>query len=566
MLGDYLQPSIIFDISLVIIFATLFAYLARLVKQPLIPAYIVAGMVIGPLGLGLINDQGLIRALSEIGIAFLLFIVGLEVNFKKLKSVSSVSIFGGLVQVVATFVLGFAVALALGFNQITSIYAGLVVAFSSTMIVIKLLSDKDKLDTLHGRIVIGILIIQDLLVILAISVLMTLENLSLFVLFGTVYKGFLLLATALLASRFLLPTMFRFAAKSKELLFLSAVTTCFVFTIFAYILDFSIIIGAFIAGIALASLPYNLDIIGKVTSLKDFFATIFFVSLGLQLVYISGGMLLPLAILFLVVVLAKPLVVMTLASLFGYEKRTSFLTALSLGQVSEFSLVMVTVGVFSFGHVTQEFFSVVVLLTIASIVFTSYMLKHDAWLYSRLSSMLRVFEYLRIDKKEISYVNEKELKKHVILLGCHRMGDIFLNTLKNLGNLVVVDYNPGVIESLIKKKVSCIYGDVANEEIMGRVNFAGSKLCISTIPNESDNRYLMAFAREINPKIKIVVTANHISQAFDLYESGADYVILPHLLGAKKIVHLLEDTIEKNKSFGAIKRQHLKELARLNAK
>lgn len=566
---DYLQisqligtisPNLFFSIGAIIILATFFAYFAKLIRQPLIPAYIIAGVILGPFGLGFVHDAEAIKSLSEIGIAFLLFIVGLEIDLKKLKSVSIVSTFGGILQVVLTFIFGFIVAIFLGFNQLTSIYAGLIVAFSSTMIVVKLLSDKEELDTWHGRIILGILIIQDLLVIIALSVMAIFTQFSYSVLMSAILKGVVLLAIAILVSKYVLPPFFKFAAKTQELFFLFAISICFAFALIAHFMGFSIIIGAFIAGVGLASLPYNIDIIGRVTPLKDFFATIFFISLGMQLVMISSAMIKPLIVLTLFVVFLKPLIVMLITSFFGYERRTAFLTSMSLGQVSEFSLVMVTLAYYQFGHVTQQFFSMMVFLTIITIVITSYFTKHDNMIYRKLSKPLKIFEKLSMEQKKLAYAH-KGCKAQIIIFGCHMIGHILLNALKRLHKpILVVDFNPEIIHSLIKKKIPCLYGDLMNTEIIDSLRLENVKLIISTIPNELDNAFLIEYVKGINPEVNIFVTANHTQQALNLYEVGADYVILPHIIGAKKVAGLLTDLAKKKKDLMDIRKQHLKEL------
>lgn len=558
-----LQTNLFFSIGMIIIVATFFAYLSRLIKQPLIPAYIIAGVILGPIGFGFIHDAEALKSLSEMGIAFLLFIVGLEIDLKKLKTVSRVSLFGGSLQVIITFISGFIIAMLLGLNQITSIYVGLIVAFSSTMVVVKLLSDKDEIDTLHGRIVLGILIMQDILVIIALAVMATFENFSYIVLVSAIGKGAILLAISIAISKYFLPGIFKFAAKSKELFFLLAISMCFAFSLLAHLMGFSIVIGAFIAGVGLASLPYSVDIIGKVTSLKDFFATIFFISLGMQLVLIGTDMIILLLVLILFVVLLKPLIIMILTSFFGYERRTSFLTSMSLGQVSEFSLVMVTLGFYQFGHVTQEFFSMIVLLTVITIVLTSYFIKHDNVIYRKTSGFLKLFEKLSIDKKKLQY-DMRNTKPKVIIFGCHRMGHIFLAALKKIHKkTMVIDFNPDIIDDLISKKIPCLYGDIVNTEILESAGIKNAKLIVSTVPNEGDNRFLIEYAKSINPKVKIIVTVNHTAQALDLYEAGADYVILPHVIGGKKVAGFLVDVVKGKRSLKDIRNKHLKEILNL---
>jgi Kef-type K+ transport system membrane component KefB len=314
--------GLMFEIGLIIIIATVFTYIARLLRQPLIPAYVLTGLILGPIGLGLIKDIKLIESLSEIGIIFLLFIVGLEINFSKLRKVGRVSAMGGLAQVLLTFYAGFAAGkYLLGFTTLTSVYAGLIVAFSSTMVVIKLLSDKEKLDTLHGRIMIGFLLVQDVLVIFALSLLSSAAEFSYTILLIIFVKVILILGFAALLNRYVIYHMFRFAAKSAEVLFLLSLTICFLFVLLAYILGFSIAIGAFIGGVTLANLPYHFNIIGRISPLKDFFSTIFFVSLGMQLVFASlGKLVVPLITLLALILILKPLIILLILSYQGMAR------------------------------------------------------------------------------------------------------------------------------------------------------------------------------------------------------------------------------------------------------
>ena len=349
------MDNIFLDIGMIIIIGTLFAYLASLLRQPLIPGYVITGIIIGPV-LGLITNTEVIRNLSEIGIAFLLFIVGLEIDLRKLKDVSLISSIGGLINITTLFSFGFIFASMLGYITLEASYIGLIIAFSSTMVVIKLLSDKREIDTLHGRIIIGFLLVEDFVAIIAISVLATLTEFSLALLIWSFVKGLFIFAVAIAASRFLFPSLFKFAARSQELLFLLSVTICFLFSLLFYMIGFSIIIGAFVAGVSLASLPYNVEIIGRVKSLRDFFSTIFFVSLGMQLMVGSlGEIMFPLVILILFIIIAKPLIIMFISSFFGYEKRTSFLAGSSLAQTSEFSMIIISQGLF-LGHISKGIF------------------------------------------------------------------------------------------------------------------------------------------------------------------------------------------------------------------
>ncbi|OIO63190.1 hypothetical protein COY26_02085 [Candidatus Woesearchaeota archaeon CG_4_10_14_0_2_um_filter_33_10] len=580
------MENIFFDIGLIIIVATIVGYLARLLKQPLIPAYILTGLVIGPI-LGLVEDSTIILTLSEIGIAFLLFVVGLELSLKKLRDVASIAVFGGFMQFVSLFSFGFLISIALHFAKIEAIYIALIVAFSSTMVVVKLLSDKRELDTLHGRIIIGFLLMQDLIAIIALSVLTTLNTFSIAILIISLLKGVVLLSVAVIASKFILPGLFRFAAKSQELLFLMALTTCFSFCIFSNYIGqiiicffsipffdnmvlgdvlellkpgFSIAIGAFIAGVSIANLPYNVEIIGKVKPLKDFFATIFFVSLGLEL--LLGEMrtiLLPLVVFTLFVIIFKPLLTIVICSLFNYKKRVSFLTSISLAQVSEFSLIIVAQGLI-LGHISEGLFSLTVLLAIITITLTSYFIQFDNSMYIRLSGFLQMFEKIGTKTKKMEYLPEDK-KTDVILCGYNRIGYSIVRTIQKIKkSLLIVDFNPDVIKRLIAGKIPCMYGDVGDSEVLERLELNKAEMVISTVPEEQDNLLLIKKTKDVNKKALIFVTANQVEEALKLYDAGADYVILPHLLGGEHVSILLEDFTGNINKILETKLKHIDEL------
>ncbi|HIJ11135.1 TPA: hypothetical protein HA278_03710 [Candidatus Woesearchaeota archaeon] len=555
-----IQSNLFFNIGLVLIVATIVGYLAKLLKQPLIPAYILAGVLIGPFGLGLIKESDIIIALSEIGIAFLLFIVGLEIDLKKLKEVGLVSTVGGAVQVMAVFIIGFFIARGLGFIYIESIYLGFVFAFSSTMIVIKLLSDKSELNTLHGKIILGILLMQDIIVIFVLVLLQSFGNFDLSFLAWAFLKGAVLLAFAVLLSQFVLPLIFRVSARSQELLFLSSISVCFLFSLVAFSFGFSIVIGAFLAGLALASLPYHFDIAGKIIPLRDFFATLFFVSLGMELVFDSfNGLLWPLIIFLGIVVILKPIIFMLIVSAFGFKKRTGFFTSVSLAQISEFSLVLVALGL-TLGHVSNQIFTLTVLLAIVTITLTSYFIHYDGWVYGKISRKLDVFEKLALKDSDLEHLPYHR-RKDIVLFGAHRMGRIFIDTLSKMGsNFVVVDFDPQVIRKLIAKRIPCVYGDVANDEVLKRLNLHSIKMVISTVPNDEDNLFLIKYIKKINPKVIMIVTSSHAGTALHLYENGADYVIVPHLLSGEMVSHSLMELIEKKKDIEEVKIRHMRHL------
>ncbi|MBT6402694.1 cation:proton antiporter, partial [Candidatus Woesearchaeota archaeon] len=442
-----LQVNLLFDIAVIIVFATIIAFIVRLFKQPLILGYILAGVVLGPNFLQLIQNQEIIFALSEIGIAFLLFFVGLEMDLKKLKEVGFFSTLGTIIQVAITFFLALFIGLKFGIDSTTATILGFIVAFSSTSVVVKIFSDKDQIDALHGRLALGILLMQDIVVIFLLSALSNTGGLTASVLVTSFFKGIVLFVIALVLSSRVFPRLFTAAAKFQELTLLMALTICFLFSTMAAYFGFSIAVGAFIAGISIAPLKYSLNIQGMIGPLKDFFATIFFVSLGLQLQFASLGKLTNIFFaLFFLVIFVKPLLIAVIALLFGYEKRSASLTGFSLGQVSEFSLIVAAVALAN-GFIGQEIFSLTVLLVAGSIVATTYIMDFENKIYSALSGFFNLVTKFTPNTRVQKKITPR--KKDIVLFGCHRMGTIFLNAFKKARKKVlVVDHNPMTIKNL----------------------------------------------------------------------------------------------------------------------
>jgi Kef-type K+ transport system membrane component KefB/Trk K+ transport system NAD-binding subunit len=559
------MEQLFLEVAVIIIVATVLGYISRLLKQPLIPAYIITGLLIGPLGTGFISDTKMIATLSEIGIAFLLFVVGLELDLKRLRDIGLVASVGGTLQIFLLFSFGYLFAIILNvFSLVEAIYIGLIVAFSSTMVVVKLLSDKKTLDTLHGRIIIGILLMEDIFAILSLSLLGSMNSFSIGLLLLSLFKALAVIVGAVLLGRFVFPPVFRFAAHSQELLFLLSLSACFLFSLTAAYIGFSIAIGGFIAGVTLANLPYNLEIVSRIKPLRDFFITLFFVSLGMQLVLFDlGKIILPLTVLIAFIVLLKPLVIMVICSLFGYTKRTSFLTAISLTQISEFSLIIVAQGLL-LHQVSSEIFSLALMLAVVTMSLTAYATKYENAVYSSLSKYLTVFEKIGESKElrimEGKNVNEAEAYD-VILIGYDRIGYSIAKTLRRMGrSWLVVDFNPDIVKRLSKENVHCIYGDIGDIEVLDRLNFRDVKIVISTIPYIRENLLLMKQVKKVNQRAAIFVTANKVDEALKLYDHGADYVILPHFLGGDHVAVILEEVTADINKLIATKLSHIEEL------
>ncbi len=547
--------DIFFEIGILVIFAGLATYIAKLIKQPLIPAYIFAGVLIGNV-FGLVTNHELIANLSEIGIAFLLFMVGLELEIKKLKDMGFVSSVAGTVQMVSVFLIGYFVTKFLGFQNIEAVYLGLVIAFSSTMIVIKILSDNLETNTVHGRLTIGILVVQDIFAIIALSYLASSSNASIGYLFFV--KIILVLLFGILASRLVFPKVFEFAAKSRELLLTISLGVCFLFALIFHAIGLSITIGAFFAGVLLANLPYNIEIVGKVRPLRDFFAIMFFTSLGLQLT-LSGisMMIFPLLVLLVLSVFVKMVIIHLLLVGLKYQSRTSFLTATSLAQISEFSLIIVLHG-YNSGAISQSLLTLTILLATLTMTFTSYFMTYERSLYHYFVSLLKMLGF-NVSHQHRHHEDKKSYD--VILCGYDRIGYSILKTLtENRKEVVVVDFNPDVIKKLHKMGVTSLYGDLCDPEVMEHVDIKNSKLVISTANSYEDNLLLLQKVKSANRYIPTIVTAHKIDQALELYKKGADYVILPHFLGGDMVASMLGDFESNQLQMMMLKYKHVNDL------
>ncbi len=530
---------IVFDIAIILILSTIFAFIARILRQPLIPAYVLTGLVLGPLVFGVVKGMSLINAFSEIGIAFLLFTAGLEISFRKilqanLKKIALI----GVAQIAVIFGLVVLFSNFLGLSSLQAAYVGIILAFSSTMVDVKLLADRKELMTLHGRLILGILLLQDLVAIIAI-VVFTSGGFAVGPLSIAFTKLIFVFAAAILLQKFVLNKLFRFAARSNEFLVLCALSVLFFFILLSYAFDLSIVIGAFIAGVSLANSPFKVELESRISPLRDFFAILFFVALGMQIVFVGvGSRLVLLATLLIGALLLKPVITFVLLRVTGYQPRTSFLTSVSLAQLSEFSLIIGMIGLRT-GALDASLFSTVILATIITMSVTPYLIKYKNNLYTFSHYPIKTLEFLPV-REILKYKSEGT--KEILLVGSHRMGGALMEELlEHIDKLLIIDYNPEVIETLMKKKISCIYGDIASPEMLDKINMKKLKLVISTIPDFEQTEFLLKKIKELAPKAKIIVTGSRISEALKLYETGADYVVTPKILAGKKLAGLIHN-------------------------
>lgn len=545
------EISLVMDIGIIIVVGTVLALLFKSLKQSPIIGYIISGIILGPLGLSFISNQQEILVLSELGVAFLLFTAGIELDFDRLRKVGSISVIVALLSITSSFIIGFITSHLFGLPIIESIYIGLTVSFSSTMVVVKILVDKYKLNSLQGRLCLGILLVQDIAIIIALSFLGNLTKI-LYVepMLRMVLNGLGLLSIAIILSKFFFPHILKYSAKSEELFFLISVSTCFIFIGLSSFLGFSIAIGGFIGGLALTTYPYNIEITSKMRPLRNFFTVIFFSFLGMQIGFspIFGMLTLVLALL-IILMLIKPLIMSFSLSALGYGSRVPILVGTGLAQGSEFIFILATQGM-RLGHITQNIYSVVITVVLISMGLTPYLFSGGGKLSRWLSKKFP--EGFHISKRRVEDIEEieNELKNHIILIGCHKTGGEILEKLEDK-KIITVDHDPEIVENLREKGYSCLYGEGTNKDILKNTRVKEANFVIITIPDLEDNIYITEASKEINPEIKVIAKARNVRDALKIYKSEADLVVIPDLLAgddiSKKVKKFLKKDMEKER-------------------
>lgn len=544
---EQLDP-IFLELGIIIATAAIFGIAARAFKQPPILGYILAGIILGPIGASLIQNQSDFKALSSFGIALLLFLVGLEVDWQKIKKLGNITGLLSILQIIGTLFLGFFVSLSLGLDINTAFIIGLVLAFSSTIVVIKLLSEKHDLDSLYGRISVGVLLAQDIVAIFVIALLAGSAQMKQFSVLDTVtllaVKTIALVVFAWFVSSWIFPKIFKIFAKSNELLFVVSLAWCFTFAILTVKLGFSIEIGAFLAGVSLASLPYAIEIVGRIKSLRDFFIILFFVILGTELNLTGDKDWLLIIIFSLLAIIAKPIIVTLILSAQGLRRRVAFLTGLSLGQMSEFSMILSGLAL-TLNLIESDIASVITAATALSLLVSPYLINNSEKIFSFFKPILGFIER-KAGKKYSLEIKGSPLVNHIIIFGYHRLGFHILKALRDLNHQVlIIDFNPDVIDKMNQLGIPAIFGDAQDEELLESIHLKNARMIISTIPHREESLFLIKKIRKIKNDIIIIVTAKNIEEALEFYKNGADYVILPEQISGEHMANLLKEYEKK---------------------
>lgn len=563
--GSNEHSNLISSVGIAIVAATIMAYIGNVLKQPLLLAYIAAGIVIGPrIGLGLVKDINDIETISHFGLILLLFLIGLEIDIKKLKESGKSLLVSGLSQFPITAFMGIGFFLLLGYTfsdgKYDLLYLVVCCSLSSTTIVVKLLYGKFELDTLAGRITLGILVFQDIWAILLLGIQPNLADPEIFQIFLSFGKGILLVVLSMIISKYILPRIFKSIAKLPELVLISSLGWCFLVCWAAAFFNLSLEMGALIAGVAISTFPYNLDVIAKVVNIRDFFVTLFFVSLGMQIPnpLDNSSVLITAAIASAFLISSRFLSIFPVLYSLKNGLRVSLLTSINLSQISEFSLVIATIGVAA-GHITSDTMSVIIFVFVITSILSTYMIKYNDSIQKALAFLLQKLGLKDIQSAE--HEDKIAVGKEIALLGFYRTASSLVHelisndqnkstALQLKDRLVVVDFNPEIHESLQSRGIKVVYGDISHLDTLHHAGIQDVKIVISTIPDTilvgTDNLKIIKHIKEICPHAKIIVTAESIERALKMYAEGADYVFIPRILAAKNIIEMV-DIILKNK-------------------
>ncbi len=553
--------NLFLEFAVILILAGAVAFLVSLLKQPNIIAYIITGLIVGPFGYYQLQNSEVFSAMAQIGVALLLFMIGMQLDISQLRKIGKAAVLTGLVQVTIGTGVMFVILRSLGFSAASCWYLAPAFSFASTIIVVKLLSEKKDLQSLYGKLVIGIHLTQDLLAIIFLISLATFgsdqgtiySSLPLWQnLFMVVVRGLILLLLLWWVSLKVLPKILKAIGHNDELMLVFTLAWALgLATLFSLpIIGFSLEIGGFLAGLALGRSGVHYEIGGKIKPIQDFFIMIFFILLGSHLVFNNLIFLVkPALLISLAVLLVNPFIVLVFLGLFGYKPRTSFFAAMTVSQVSEFSLILVASGL-ALGRLANKDLELATLAAILTIAISSYLIIYSPKIYSLLKAPLQFFDFRKGSAEK--NLHTVVLKNHIILVGAHRLGHHLVDVLqKQKTPFVVVDFNPEIVERYSKEGVLSICGDATDEYIQEQVNLPMAKILISTVPDFEDNLNLLNSIQHqtarLKTKPKLIFLARDEAESKVFYERGVDYVISPHFMGG---LHLAKILGGRDQSFG----------------
>jgi Kef-type K+ transport system membrane component KefB len=546
--------ELIRDITLCILFAWGLGLLAHFTRQPLILAYLIAGFFIGPFGMGWVKSQESIQIISELGLIFMLFMIGLEIDLKKIIRAGRVILFAAGGQLIGGCLLGvlffMGIGRALGGGGFDGLYLAIACTLSSTVIIVKVLYEKRELDTLPGRITLGVLVLQDIFAILFLAVQPSLADLQVSVILLSIARVVALVVTALALSRYVLPPLFHQIARRPELVLLGALAWCFLIGEIAELLHLSREMGSLVAGVSISTFPYALDVTAKVTTLRDFFITLFFVALGMTIPIPNLSVIGLALIIAAFTVISRVVTTFTPLYLLKQGLRASLLPAINLAQISEFSLVVIQTGITA-GHIkTQTASAASFAFVLLAVLSTFVMMRSDQIVRMAIGPLKRI----GLRDLDHSHADEGDEGGHgegrrILILGFFRAASALLSEIERqnpglLDQIGVVDFNPVVFQTLKGRGIHVTYGDISNVDTLVHAGVGKAEIIILSVPDSllkgANNEKLVRHVRSLNTAAKIISTADVLSDVADQYAAGADYVVVTRLSDAHELFNVIE--------------------------
>ncbi len=560
--------NIFIQLAIILTLSSGLGFIIYKLKLPLLIAYLLGGLLLSAAATFDVSKSMALSFLPDIGIAFVLFLVGMELDLREMKNFGKQILTAGILQVIITGTLGTFIAQNFGFTLPESILMGAGLSFSSTLVVVKLLLDRKDLTSLYGKLSVGVLLLEDLLAVVILLFITSSVSLSnhtgLNILPFSVFfiKVIILFAIAVAISRYILSAVFKAISDSGELLFLTALAWCFGFITISMLMGFSGLIGAFLAGVALASSPYHFHIQGKIKPMRDFFTALFFVYLGTKVSFSQSHVsVLPLILIFSAyAVLVKPIIFLLLFGSFGFRKHTMFQTAINLSQVSEFSLIILLVGLKT-GLVGQGALTVIALSSVISFIASSVMISSSGRIYKTVAFAVSFFERRKNPVQEKDHV--EELSDHVVIIGAHRVGGEIVRFLKREKHpMVVLDFNPHQVELLLVEQIPVVFGDMSDPEVLDILNLDKAKMVISTSPDLSGNKALLEDLKLRKISAPVIIRAETVKDAQSLYKRGADFCILPEIMAGDMLLDTLREHLNDRSFFKDRPRIEMEKLSR----
>jgi Kef-type K+ transport system membrane component KefB len=536
------------DIALGIMFAAILGHVARLLRQPLLLGYIAGGILLSPqMGFGLVTNADSIELISEIGLILLLFIIGLEIDLRELQRLGRSMLALGVGQFVINALLGLAFFAWLGYRvtegRFDLVYLAIVMSLSSTLIVVKLLREKFELKLLSGRLTLGVLVVQDVWAILFMAVQPSLAEPGVLRIAQSIAGGAVLVGVAFLASRYILAPLLEASARRPELVLISSVAWCFGIAGVANQLGLSREMGALIAGVSISAFPYGADVISKVTGVRDFFVTLFFVALGLKVPVPSGDVLGQALLIVAFVLVSRALSVVPTAYLLGDGLYAGTVTALNLAQISEFSLVILTLGT-GYGHVSEQVSAVVLTAMILTSLLSPYLITGNDGIARWL---LRPFGRPRAGGAAAPDADARPTRD-IVLLGHFRIAQAVLDLVEARAphikeRITLVDYDANRAHAVLARGFRWEYGDLANPDALEHLGIEDARIVVTTISDTFlkgiSTRRLVGNLRRLAPRAVIVMTGEERTDMEDLLRAGADHVLIPGEITGERILELL---------------------------